>query len=118
MAKPDLGREMMAALQATSCIRRFPTTVLASDKIVPVVLEFQQTPVAVYKRQNPDATEAEINRYQRSLIQIHKDFLASLTALGIGVLVGSSTAIVAGPRGTSRMEVQHDFTYVFNGLGC
>lgn len=100
-----------------SFIRRFPTTVLASDRVVPVVIEFQQPPVAVYKKQNPQATDEEVATYQQGLEEVHREFLDRLTSLGIGVQVGTSTAMVAGPQGTTRAEIRHDFTYVFNGIG-
>lgn len=114
MTKQEIGR---ADVRAMSYIRRFPTTVLASDRVVPVVIEFQQLPAAVYKKQNPGATDEEIAEYQNTLMNLHKEFLDRLISLGIGVQVGSSTAMVAGPQGPTRVEVKHDFTYVFNGLG-
>lgn len=114
MTTQEIGR---GNLDAKSFIRRFPTTVLASDNVVPVVIEFQQPPVAVYKKRNPQATDDEVARYQETLLQAHKEFLDRLTSLGIGVKVGTSTAMVAGPQGPTRVELRHDFTYVFNGLG-
>jgi subtilisin family serine protease len=113
----ETGREQIGEMRAKSCIRRFPTTVLASDKVVPVVIEFQQPPVAVYKKQNPTATEEEVQQYQEHLLQLHQEFLDRLTSLGVGVQVGTSAVMVAGPQGPKRAEVRHDFTYVFNGLG-
>jgi minor extracellular serine protease Vpr len=95
-------------------IRRFPAGVLGSDNVVPVVLEFEQPPVAVYKRNNP---QADLTRYQAELETQHQEFISRLASTGMDIQVGKSSVVVASPSGTSVVSVPHDFTHVFNGMG-
>ncbi|MGE5674375.1 MAG: S8 family serine peptidase [Mycobacterium leprae] len=98
--------------QAVLC--RMPESVLQSDEVVPVVLEFVQPPVAVYVRQNPQANAAA---YEAGLEETHKQFLAQMATLGLDVQLGKSRSLIAGPDGDSILDLPHDFTHVFNGLG-
>ena len=95
-------------------LRRFSAEVLGSEQVVPVVLEFEQAPVAVYKRLNPQGDAA---KYEAELAQAHRAFLDHLTRLGLKVQVGESSVVVAGAQGHSTVQMPHDFTNVFNGLG-
>lgn len=95
-------------------VRHFPTKVLKSDNVVPVVLEFNQPPVAVYQRQNP---LANVEEYRAQLAAQHKEFLQRLTDTGIDVKMGSSAVVQMGVGGERIVHVPHDFTDVFNGVG-
>jgi hypothetical protein len=95
-------------------LRRFTDAVLASDDLVPVVLEFEQPPAAVYGRQNP---QADLTAYQKSLEQAHEDFVAMLVGTGIKVEIGKSNVVEAGLNGSTTVSKTHNFTHVFNGIG-
>ncbi len=95
-------------------LRRFTQNVLESDNVVPVVLEFQQPPVAVYKRFNPQADETQ---YQAELSKSHREFIERLASLGMEIQMGQSAVVEASPQGANHVNVPHDFTYVFNGVG-
>lgn len=95
-------------------LRRFSPDVLASESMVPVVLEFEQPPVAVYKRQNPNE---DADKYQAQLAEAHQAFLRNLASLGLDVQLGSSDVLMAGPTGSTTINMPHDFTVVFNGIG-
>lgn len=93
---------------------RVPAHVLASEQVVPVVLEFVQPPVAVYKVMNPNA---DAGAYEQTLAAAHREFLDKMVALGVQIHVGTSTVVVAGTGGETVMTVPQDFTHVFNGIG-
>jgi minor extracellular serine protease Vpr len=93
---------------------RVPAHVLASEQVVPVVLEFVQPPVAVYQRMNPTA---DAGAYAATLTAAHREFVEKVASLGVKVQVGSSSVVVAGPDGDTVMSVPQDFTHVFNGIG-
>ncbi len=95
-------------------LRRFTPGVLESDSIVPVVLEFEQPPVAVFRCLHPHEDPV---RYEQELAARHREFLERLASLGIDVQMGESDAVVAGPSGTTIVAMRHDFTQVFNGIG-
>jgi minor extracellular serine protease Vpr len=109
--KPGMARRIGGGLAP---IRRFSAEVLSSEQVVPVVLEFVQPPVEVYKRLNPQADAA---LYEAELAKVHREFLDHLAKLGIKVQVATSPVVVAAPQGQTEVEMPHDFTRVFNGLG-
>lgn len=96
-------------------LRRFGSAELESEAMVPVVVEFQQVPVAVFKAQNPAATPAEVDAYAARLRALQDAFLNGLRGQGIPVRI-SATVITAAP-GADRTDVPHQFSYVYNGLG-
>lgn len=95
-------------------VRHFPTKVLKSDSVVPVVLEFNQPPVAVYHRQNP---QISVEEYRTQLAAQHREFLQLLADTGIEIKMGSSAVVEMGTGGERIVHIPHDFTDVFNGLG-
>ncbi len=101
-------------LTPSSALCRFSAEVLGSDNVVPVVLEFHQPPVAVYRQANP---AADIVKYQEDLSHQHRQFLDQLVSLGVNVQLGSSRVVEATPEGRREVTIPHDFTYVFNGIG-
>lgn len=100
--------------QGTAALCRFTAGVLESDNVVPVVLEFEQAPVAVYMRKNPGADAA---KYESELATAHQAFLLQLAALGLDVQLGSSSVVQAEAAGSTTVTMPHDFRHVFNGLG-
>lgn len=114
MAMFDTNRGMARQPGQMAPLRRFTPDVLASQSLVPVVLEFEQPPVAVYKRLNP---HEDADRYQAKLTEAHQAFLKHLASLGLDVHLGSSAVQMAGPQGNITVEMAHDFTVVFNGVG-
>ncbi|HYF94125.1 MAG TPA: hypothetical protein VD969_18060 [Symbiobacteriaceae bacterium] len=114
MAMFDTTRGMVRQPGQMAPLRRFSPDVLASESMVPVVLEFEQPPVAVYKRLNP---HEDAEKYQAQLAAAHQAFLNNLAALGLDVQLGSSDVLMAGPAGNTTVNVPHDFTIVFNGIG-
>lgn len=114
MTKQGMDRSALRDVRAIAPMVRFSASVLDSDSVVPVVLEFQQPPAAVYKRLNP---QADLEKYQAELSAAHQEFLNKLTSLGMKVEVGTSNIVVAGSQGSATEQVPHDFTYVFNGIG-
>lgn len=93
---------------------RFTAGALETDNLVPVVLEFNQPPVAVYQLGNPDG---DLEQYRKELQQMHRQFLEQLTAVGIDAQIGTSKVVETGVYGTRLVDQQHQFTEVFNGLG-
>ncbi|MDF2627966.1 MAG: peptidase and in kexin sedolisin [Symbiobacteriaceae bacterium] len=110
----DAYRGMVRQPGQMAPLRRFSPDVLASDSLVPVVLEFEQPPVAVYKRMNP---HEDAERYEAHLAEAHQAFIRHLESLGLNVQLATSTVVMAGPTGTTTMTMPHDFTAVFNGIG-
>lgn len=110
----ETNRGMMRQPGNLAPLRRFTPDLLASDNLVPVVLEFEQPPVAVFKRFNP---QEDADRYQTQLAEAHQAFLKHLESLGLEVQLGSSDVVVAGPNGNVTERMPHDFTVVFNGVG-
>lgn len=114
MANQEMNGSHTPAPHTMAPLRRFSSTVLESENVVPVVLEFLQPPVAVYKRLNPQADEAQ---YQAELCKAHQEFLAKLSSLGMEVQLGESIVVEAGAGGPNHVRMPHDFTYIFNGVG-
>ena len=112
MAKFEMNRGIAGERMATLC--RFSAGILQSDKAVPVILEFEQPPVAVFARQNP---QADVAQYQAQLEAAHKEFVEKLTSLGMNVSVATSNVVVANDTGYAMATVLHDFQHVFNGIG-
>lgn len=110
----DAYRGMVRQPGQMAPLRRFSPDVLASESLVPVVLEFEQPPVAVYKRLNP---HEDAEQYQAQLAKAHQAFLAQMESLGLQVQMGTSEVLVAGAAGTTKVTMPHDFTVVFNGVG-
>lgn len=114
MTNKNMGQGAEGFGRQMAPLRRFTAGVLESESLVPVVLEFEQPPVALYKRMNP---QADVKDYEASLARAHKEFLEKLSSLGLEVKMGESTALVAGTGGAATVKMPHDFTHVFNGLG-
>jgi hypothetical protein len=114
MSMFDRNPGMVRPERAGAALRHFSAGVLESENVVPVVLEFEQAPVAVYKRQNP---MADADKYQAELMAAHQAFLQQLASLGLDIQLGSSSLVQAEATGTTTMTMPHDFTHVFNGLG-
>jgi len=93
---------------------RFTPGTLESESLVPVVLEFTQPPAAIFQQRNPDA---DVHAYRAELESMHRQFVEKLTSLGLRVEVGKSSVVESGEFGRRTVEVPHDFTHVFNGLG-
>lgn len=106
-----MKREMR---HGTALLCRFTSAELVSDNVVPVVLEFEQPPVAVFKERHP---EADAEQYAAELAEIQQVFLRRLAEQGMEVQVGRSTAVVANRSGNAVISVPHRFTHVFNGMG-
>lgn len=102
---PDTGR-------APLC--RFSQDQLQSEEIVPVILEFQQPPVAIFQRQNPQGDAAA---YRRELERCQEEFLDQLAAQCLNVQLGESRAVTFGPAGQQQVIMSHRFTHAFNGIG-
>lgn len=103
-----------AQAQGMGTLRHFGPAELESPGMIPVVVEFQQAPVAVYKARNPSARPAEVAAYAARLRRLQAAFLAQFRAQGIPVHV-SSTAVRTHNGGEAR--VAHAFHSLFNGLG-
>ncbi|HWI66647.1 MAG TPA: hypothetical protein VNT75_32950 [Symbiobacteriaceae bacterium] len=115
MAMSNALRGMVRQPGQMAALCRFSPDVLATESVVPVVLEFEQPPVAVYKRFNP---QEDADRYQAQLAQAHQAFLGHLESVGLEVQLGASQVLISGPAGTTHTETMpHDFTVVFNGMG-
>jgi subtilisin family serine protease len=114
MAMFDAYRGMVRQPGQMAPLRRFSPDVLESESVVPVVLEFEQPPVAVYKRLNP---HEDAEKYEAQLAEAHQAFLKHLASLGLNVQMAFSNVTVAGPTGTTVVNMPHDFTTVFNGIG-
>lgn len=114
MAMCNSNRGMVRQPGQMAPLCRFSPDVLAAENLVPVVLEFEQAPVAVYKRLNP---HEDAERYQTQLAEAHQAFLKHLESLGLDVQLGASEVLVAGPTGNTTVKMPHDFTTVFNGVG-
>lgn len=107
MAKPKPG-----AGGAPLC--RFSQDDLQTEARVPVIMEFQQPPVAVFRRSNP---RGDADAYRRQLEEHQNQFLADLASQCLAVQVGESKAVVAGPSGLQPVTIAHRFTEAFNGIG-
>lgn len=95
-------------------LRRFPSEVLKADQEIPVVLEFMQPPVAIYLRENPGA---DAEAYREALRSKHSEFLEYLKSTGVQARVAVCSVVEEGPEGIRVVQVPHDFTHVFNGMG-
>lgn len=112
--KREMTPGMAGGMEKTALLCRFTNAELASDHVVPVVLEFEQPPVAVYQRLNPGA---DAESYAAKLAEVHQEFLQKLGSQGMEVQVGRSTVVEASPSGSAVISVPHRFTQVFNGMG-
>lgn len=104
-------------IRQPALLRHFSTGVLASAERVPVLVEFAEPPVVVYKAENPSAIPEEVAAYAGQLRNRHQQFLQELTNLGVQAEVSCCTAMVAQGDGTDPVTVQHDFVDLFNGVG-
>lgn len=100
-----------------AALRHFTAEVLATPETVPVVIQFQQPPVVAYKAAHPLVTPMEVEAYAAQLQAYHQQFLHQLTALGMDARISSSKAVLSSDRGPVEVEVPHDFTYCYNGVG-
>lgn len=87
---------------------------MQSEALVPVILEFQQPPVAVFKRENP---QGDADAYRKELERAQAEFLDKMAAECLRVQVGESKAVVAGQGGQQQITLAHRFTDAFNGIG-
>lgn len=104
----------MMALQEMAPLCRFRAGVLESEERVPVILEFDQSPVAVWQRLHPGA---DLAAYAAQLGARHEEFLAQLRERCLDAQVGSTRVLTEGKDGPQAAEVAHRFTHVFNGIG-
>lgn len=93
---------------------RFSEDHLQSDSLVPVILELQQTPVAIYRRLNP---QGDVEAYRQELEKRQDELLAQLAAQCLNPQIGESKAVVRGPSGQQQITMAHRFTEAFNGIG-
>lgn len=101
----------------TGVLHRFAPEALRTTGMVPVVVEFQKLPLAVYRARNPQATAAELAAYAAEILDLHDQFLRRLQEQGIAVRISTTGAIVGTGEGFRTTELPHQFSLVFNGLG-
>jgi len=112
MAEQSADRLTRTGAGAPLC--RFSSEHLQSEDLVPVILEFEQAPVAVYRRLNP---QGDADAYRLQLEEKQREFLDQMANLCLNVQVGESQAVLAGPSGSQQLTVPHFFTEAFNGVG-
>ncbi len=95
-------------------ICRFSQEQLESEAMVPVILEFEQPPVAVYKRLNP---QIDTDTYRQQLEERQREFLDQLANMCLNVQLAESQVVVGGPAGSQQTSIPHFFTDAFNGVG-
>lgn len=97
---------------------RIPSDAMDGESLVPVLIEFHDPPLVVYRTQHPLATAQQLQSYEQSLRETHRAFIARLDNQGITHSLSSDTALLScAGGGCSELLVDHDFTYLFNGLG-
>ncbi|MFZ5815885.1 MAG: S8 family serine peptidase [Bacillota bacterium] len=111
MAKKKRGSTAAGGKNIPLC--RFAPDHLQTEALVPVILEFQQPPVAVYRRLNP---QANADAYRRALEEHQDRFLQQLSSQCLNVQVGETTAVLSEPSGPQQTTITHRFTEAFNGV--
>ena len=105
-----------AARQPTN-LGRIPPEALASESLVPVLVEFHEPPLVVWRARHPLATAAQAQSYQQSLQASHRGFVRQMNGHGVTCKVSSGRALESCHDGHNEVVIDHDFTYLFNGLG-
>jgi len=98
-------------------VGRIPLEALASESLVPVLVEFQEAPVIVWRSQHPLATAAQVQAYADTLRARHQSFLTGLNGQGMACRMSGGRALQACAEGQGEIVLDHDFTFLFNGLG-
>lgn len=93
---------------------RFTQEHLRTEALVPVILEFEQPPVAVFQRLNP---QGDAQAYRDQLLAHHDHFLQELANQCIEVHVAESHLDLAGASAPPPALLPHRFTDAFNGIG-
>lgn len=93
---------------------RFTQDHLQTEALVPVILEFQQPPVAIFQQWNP---QGDAQAYRAQLLARHDQFLQELANQCIEVHVAESHVVQATGSGQQPAILAHRFTEAFNGIG-
>ncbi|MCG0239715.1 MAG: hypothetical protein L6E13_11150 [Firmicutes bacterium] len=97
-------------------LRHFTAAELASVQPVPVLVEFQDPPVAVFRAEHPQAGPGEVATYARTLHEAHRTLLRKLQQMGTAVAGAWSLAGAAGGSAPDSL-VGWEFVDLFNGVG-
>nr|PZN44106.1 MAG: hypothetical protein DIU70_02925 [Bacillota bacterium] len=98
-------------------LRHFTAAELASEQPVPVLVEFQDPPVAVFRAEHPQAGPGEVATYARALHESHYNLLRKLQQMGRALPKAGSLAGASGGSAPGGLGVGQEFVDLFNGIG-
>lgn len=101
----------------TGVLRGFSDEHLQTPERVPVMLEFQSMPLALYRCQCERPTDANLAAYEKKLLHEHEEFMHLLTKMGVAAEWVETDSLVVTPQGVQKKAIRHEFTYLFNGVG-
>lgn len=90
---------------------------LQTDDRIPVMLEFEDVPLSVYRCQCDNPTTERLDAYEQKLRQQHAAFVHALANMGVEAEWAETTIRIAEQAGVQMQKIRHEFTYLFNGVG-